>query len=472
MVINQSNYSSVYYRSQIESKRFELIKELIYSDHSQRLDILKRLHPEESNLEIKFEIRRAIDDLESIKKESSSAENQYDDKLKHTLRYGELSVRHKTLSAIVNNRRSDLLFMLRELSSQVKDPYMEAAILKLLALNPVKNLKEICSYLRSSDDRVVASAIQIIGNINNTQSLALVANYLTHNNNRVRSNAAIAFEKSDPDLAKKVIEKMAYSEYVAYRSSAAYALSVTSFPGSVEILDFLITDADPGVRARAHKARLKIDSQLDENSSALISEVVSTDISANSPLVQISDSLSKANDPRELATLILQCSQINASDEDKITLIKPYLKHSDGRVRANAVESLSILYPESEKDFFLDYLNDQNNRVVGNAIFVLSTEDHCPENYRKPISDALENLLCNHETNGCLTALYCISNCRDEIFLPFLIQLINHEEKDVADKAHALLSAWAETSNAAKTALLDVIKSNLSKSSDIDNLLD
>ena len=90
MVINQSNYSSVYYRSQIESKRFELIKELIYSDDSQRLDILKRLHPEESNLEIKFEIRRAIDDLESIKKESSSAENQYDDKLKHTLRYGEL----------------------------------------------------------------------------------------------------------------------------------------------------------------------------------------------------------------------------------------------------------------------------------------------------------------------------------------------------------------------------------------------
>ena len=221
---NQSNNSTVKYRSQIESKRVDLIKELIYSDDSQRLDILKRLHPEESNLEIKFEIRRAIDDLESIKKESSSAENQYDDKLKDTLRYGELSVRHKTLSAIVNNRRSDLLFMLRELSSQVKDPYMEAAILKLLALNPVKNLKEICSYLRSSDDRVVASAIQIIGNINNTQSLALVANYLTHNNNRVRSNAAIAFEKSDPDLAKKVIEKMAYSEYVAYRSSAAYAL--------------------------------------------------------------------------------------------------------------------------------------------------------------------------------------------------------------------------------------------------------
>ena len=114
----------------------------------------------------------------------------------------------------------------------------------------------------------------------------------------------------------------------------------------------MITDADPGVRARAHKARLKIDSQLDENSSALISEAISTDISANSPLVQISDSLSKANDPRELATLILQCSQINASDEDKITLIKPYLKHQNGRVRANAVESLSILYPDSRRISF------------------------------------------------------------------------------------------------------------------------
>ena len=188
MFLNLSNYSSVYYRSQIESKRLELIKDLIYSDSEQRLDILKRLHPEESNLEIKFEIRRAIDDLESSKTAVSSAEDHYDDKLKHTLIYGELSVRHKTLSAIVNNRRSDLLSMLRDINSKVKDPYMEAAILKLLALNPVKNLKEICSYLKSSDDRVVASAIQVVGNIKNTQSLALVANYLTHKNNRVRSN--------------------------------------------------------------------------------------------------------------------------------------------------------------------------------------------------------------------------------------------------------------------------------------------
>ena len=212
MTLNLSNYSSVYYRSQIESKRIELIKELIYSDSADRLDILKRLHPEESNLELKFEIRRAIDDLESVKSNSFSTENDYDDKLRQTLRYGDISVRHKTLSAIVSNRRSDLLHMLRELSPLVRDPYMEAAILKLLALNPVKNLKEICSYLKSSDDRVIASAIQIVGNINNTQSLALIANYLTHQNNRVRSNAAIAFEKSDPELAKKHVLSMAQNQ--------------------------------------------------------------------------------------------------------------------------------------------------------------------------------------------------------------------------------------------------------------------
>ena len=472
MTLNLSNYSSVYYRSQIESKRIELIKELIYSDSADRLDILKRLHPEESNLELKFEIRRAIDDLESVKSNSFSTENDYDDKLRQTLRYGDITVRHKTLSAIVSNRRSDLLHMLRELSPLVRDPYMEAAILKLLALNPVKNLKEICSYLKSSDDRVIASAIQIVGNINNTQSLALIANYLTHQNNRVRSNAAIAFEKSDPELAKKVIEKMAYSEYVAYRSSAAYALSVLSFHGSAEILDFLITDSDPGVRAKAHKARLKIDSELRENNATSMNGNLSTDISASSPVEKISDSLSQASDPRKLATLILQCSQVNANDEDKISLIKPYLQHTDDRVRANAVESLSIIYPDAEKDFFLNFLCDKHNRVIGNAIFILSNEDHCPEKYLKPISKAFEDLLCNHQINGCLTALYCIGNCRDDNFLPFLIRLTDHNDIAVTDKAHALLVAWAETSGSAKIALRDTIKTNLSKSGEIKNLLE
>ena len=467
MSLNLSNYSSVYYRSQTESKRLELIKDLIYSDNHQRFDILKRLHPQESNLEIKFEIRRAIDDLDSSKSNRVVVEDDYDDKLRHTLRYGEISLRHKTLSAIVNDRRSDLLSMLRDLKNLVNDPYMEAAILKLLALNPVKNLKEICSYLQSVDDRVVASTIQIIGNISNTQSLALVANYLTHENNRVRSNAAIAFEKSDPELAKKVIEKMAYSEYVAYRSSAAYALSVTSFEGADEILDFLLTDSDPGVRAKAHKARFKRDSHSADSSSASIRE----DFSDCNALVEIIDSLSNATNPHEIATLILKCSQVSANESDKISVIQPYLKHKNGRIRANAIESLSILYPESKRDFFINYLSDNNNRVIGNSIFILSKEDHCPECYLKPVSEAIEDLMSNHETNGCLTALYCIGNCRDEKFLPFLLRLTNHEDKNVADKAHSLLSAWAETNNAAKTALRNMIKSNLSKTSALGNLL-
>tara|TARA_Y100000589_G_scaffold245297_1_gene233005 strand:- start:13624 stop:15084 length:1461 start_codon:yes stop_codon:yes gene_type:complete len=468
MSLNLSNYSSVYYRSQIESKRAELIKELIYSDDEQRLDVLKRLHPEESNLEIKFEIRRAIDDLESLEAERVNSQIDYDEKLRQTLRYAETSLRHQTLKAIVSNRRSDLLEMMREVSAQVKDPYIEAAILKLLALNPVKNLKEICSYLKSSDDRVVASTIQIIGSINNTQSLALVANYLTHPNNRVRSNAAIAFEKSEPDLTRKVIEKMAYSEYVAYRSSAAYALSVTSFKGSTDILDFLLTDSDPGVRAKAHKARATIDEGKASRDKHVLENEKSTKIShateANdlNALENISQLLVKTSDPKELSTIVLRCSQVIADDEQKIALIKPFLRHENGRVRANALESLTILYPETERDFFLDFLVDTNNRVIGNAIFILSAEDHCPEQYREKICAAIENLMNNHQINGCLTALYCIGNCRDEIFLPYLIQLASSEEKIVADKAHSLLSAWAETSGAAKNALRDMIKRNLS----------
>ena len=51
-------------------------------------------------------------------------------------------------------------------------------------------------------------------------------------------------------------------------------------------------------------------------------------------------------------------------DETLIKAIEPYLHNSDDRVRANALETLGRVYKGYDKEKFLTFLNDSNNRVM------------------------------------------------------------------------------------------------------------
>lgn len=463
MDFNLQNYSTDYFKIQSETRRAKLVRDLVYSDFSKKIDLLKSIYQIEPNLQIKFDIRRAIDDLESSQVPEFGIEISKEDKLRKALSSPDQSLRHKALGIVVKNRRSDFLPLLKSLGQLVKDPYIEAAIIKLLALNPVRNIKEISSYLSSSDERVIATVLQILGEINSTQSLAMVVGYLSHENNRIRTNAAIAFEKSDPIKAKKVIETMAYSEYVAYRSSAAYALGVTTFEDSESILDFLLTDSDSGVRERAEKASQKLQAR-NARAGQRPPPVNAADEAINlKTLEDLTKSLSSSDNVRLISNLLSKCHLVTGSKEAKLELLDQYLEHSDSRVRANALESKGQLHSVAERSIFKNYLNDQNNRVIGNAIFLLCDEDHCPhENYPEVIK-AFDDLILNHGLNGSLTTLYCIGNCRDERFIPYLVSLINSEQQQVVDKSFALFQAWAETNATVKSELKSLIeKSSLS----------
>lgn len=458
MDFNLQNYSSDSYKIQSESRRAKLVRDLTYSDFAQKIDLLKSLYQVEPNLQIKFDIRRAIDDLENTQAPELNIEISMEDKLKKALGSSDQALRHKALSVVVKNRRTDFLPLLRSLKKIVDDPYISAAILKLLSLNPVRNIKEISSYLNSSDERVIATVLQILGDINSTQSLAMVVGYLSHENNRIRTNAAIAFEKSDPIKAKKVIETMAYSEHIAYRSSAAYALGVTSLSDIESILDFLLTDSDESVRERAYQASQKLEEvkrsagkrppPIDPDDEDIILE----------SLDDLRDYLERTDNPRQLSNLLSRCHLVIGTKTNKINLLNRYLKHSDARIRANALESMGQLYSDDERQIFTAYLNDDNNRVIGNAIFRLCDEDNCPNEFYSDIVKAFNELTTVHGINGCLTTIYCIGNCRDERFVPYLISLANSEQQQVADKAFALAQAWAETSEYVKSELRSMVE--------------
>ena len=61
MEFQLQKYDESFYRAQSEETRLNLVKTLVFSDYPQKISILKKIYPKESNIEIKFEIRSAID---------------------------------------------------------------------------------------------------------------------------------------------------------------------------------------------------------------------------------------------------------------------------------------------------------------------------------------------------------------------------------------------------------------------------
>ena len=78
--------------------------------------------------------------------------------------------------------------------------------------------------------------------------------------------------------------------------------------------------------------------------------------------------------------------------------------------------------------------------------------NRCPDEYFDDVNKALEDLSSNHGINGCLTVIYCISNCLDEGFY-HLSELYISGDNQAAISAYGLLQSWSDISEAAREEL-------------------
>jgi len=460
-----SNYEIEQFRTFPEKARIGLVKDLMLSDSASKLALLKTLYTEEISVPVKYEIRRAIDELESLQKTSETKPcaigvDPNIEKLNTALESEDQDVRNRALSFLVKNRRTDFLKTTLELEKRIQDPYLQAANLKLLAVHPSKNLKSILTYLNSTDSRVIAAAVEILGVIGSTQTLAFVIQYLNYDDNRVRANAAAAVAKIDQNQAEAVFEKMVQSEYPAYRNSAAYGLGLVHLPGAQRLLQMLLEDESHAIRAQAQKSLLKLSGshpvaeESPKKPSALssdypnIREQAIASESAQSiinDLGEIGKLLEVENDPRLIATLIMKVQSAKGDAKEKIQLIEPYLESKDDRIRANAVEILAKNYPEDQTDFFLRHLEDESNRVVGNAIVAICKDGKCPEKYRGKVKSALRKLASSDDQHSQLTAVYCIGITRDENFIFELNTIAESGIAESQNKAGELIDQWSQS---------------------------
>ncbi len=145
----------------------------------------------------------------------------------------------------------------------VRDHRLKAIIISSLGLFGESQLLPIFEEgLKSFDTRIQANAVEAISllRIPEIDLKRKLKRFLTHPNNRVKANAAVALYSTEPDKVREELELMISSKDVPTRRSAAYVLSRIQLTGQGKLLDPLLSDPAFSVRKMALKASVAFES--------------------------------------------------------------------------------------------------------------------------------------------------------------------------------------------------------------------
>ncbi|MCO4784150.1 MAG: HEAT repeat domain-containing protein [Candidatus Cloacimonetes bacterium] len=445
--------------------RIQSIKDLISLHDPSYIDQLLQLSEQETDVQIKFEIRKGIGLLRKLQlnpSKTESASNPNITKVEAALKSGQEEQIHKAFRYITQYRLKQFLPQMMKVANDSASSYLKGMVLKfMLSLGGEIYFEDISSYLNDQDPRVVSIAIETIESIGNTKALSLIAQLVTHEHNRVQATAMKALYNLGDSSALNLFKKMIRSKHTAYRNSAVYALKEMKIKSSIPLLVELLDDESQSVKEKAI-AGLQA---LAEDGSQEACEALNQ--TAPSPKIEVDHTLSEQNLlswikdtltlPAETArNKLLKCiSTENPSDKcisyilsalarigslQDVPLVKKYLDNKNDRIRANAVECLAALLPEERLIDLKVYLSDFNNRVIGNAIMALY------ELYEEESLSALHALIKSNTKNEQLTAVFVMGAIGEDEFLKHSEYLLESSYPDVREKMIKILEDLSQDS--------------------------
>ncbi|MBW7875001.1 MAG: HEAT repeat domain-containing protein [Candidatus Cloacimonetes bacterium] len=147
------------------------------------------------------------------------------------------------------------------------------------------------------------------------------------------------------------------------------------------------------------------------------------------------------SDAHALATWVKALGHKGESED--ILLILPCLKHNDGRVRANSIEALELLYHRVREQkilpIFANFLTDQEPRVVSACIKALSSQISQKE--LKQLVDKVYNPL---EPRRCLAVLYLIRHLKLNDCLDMVDMMLTNQSPQIQKEAQKVLNYFSE----------------------------
>ncbi len=165
-----------------------------------------------------------------------------------------------------------------------------------------------------------------------------------------------------------------------------------------------------------------------EESSAIKSVFALIENNRLNRLDELKSSITERNSKRLSATFIMALAQ--SKNKNHKSFLQECLKHSDGRVQANAIEALRMLGCDELKTELLPFLVDNNHdRARANAIIFLHPTGLIDT------AQELQNMLSSNNDNRKLSAIYAIMDLFDPKFISLLESPIDSPNPKVTRRA-------------------------------------
>ena len=169
--------------------RKQAITDLAISNCKDKLSILNRSCKLEKDIQLKYEIRKAINELNSLEDRDDSKIEQTFINLRKAFLSSNKEVIQNAFDYALKHRLDEFLPEMMMVENYTRDPYHRTYIIRLMHHSNLSYFTELINYLNDDDSRVVSTAIDALEEIGNTAAMASIVRLTEHTNNRVKASA-------------------------------------------------------------------------------------------------------------------------------------------------------------------------------------------------------------------------------------------------------------------------------------------
>lgn len=463
------------WRSADTALKRELIRQIVKTGSQDGLKLLSQIVNRDRDIEIRQSARKAYNSLykycfnASDEDPSYSIEVSFDDQeLIEMLGSSDPEREMKALVYMQSHDSQSAFSYLRLNYDRYSDDRVKATLVKTIGIyGEAKDIPICYCFLEDASPRVRANAIEALEVIDHPNTYMIFIQWLSDSDNRVKANCIKALHKLGQQSVNRILDEMLTSEYVAYKESAMYVLSLSPSKQGLYLLQKFLTeefdhalieralhiihefsDAEvPGAQEYLNEYYVgESDSEMDAGWN---SDFNPDDLYSDDPEVVLR-SLARVleneftNYGEELVNLLRVDSQdvriissiLRILGElemvDCLDQVLVYLNSPENRVRANAVEAAGRL--GYKDDDMMKFLEDDNNRVRANAIVALSAHFD--------VSDAVNKMSRHSDPIFRMSLLYAIREIRSSFAIDALNYLIHDNEESVRIQAMEILQFY------------------------------
>lgn len=298
------------------------------------------------------------------------------------LHTGDLEQINLTFQRIIRQQIWELIPDMESIANENDSSYQKCLLLRFMARhNSDEYFENILSYLSDIDPHVVSAAIEVLEKIGHSAAAASITWFVDHPHHRIKSTALKALHSMGDFSAMELLEKMAKSDDSTHRQAAKWGLNA------------LKKQKKPYHSHRNAKAV--------KNVIEKISQIKNYASSENQYILPTLYQLLRKDATPEIISAIISAIGYFRHTES-IDILLPYLEHEDNRIRANAVQTLGGILPETQLDILKPFLEDAYHRVCASAIVALY------KTYTAESLQALRKMAESLSEKEQLSAIYCM----------------------------------------------------------------